>query len=666
MAKTRTSAKTPESEEPTVTDKNRQAFLSELDGKIPVATVREAGKRAVRVDAPEDDETPGVPKLESAAEQELAEVLSPQATTGVDDRKTFMRAKKRSPWVFIVLGLVLLAGLTVVGLLFFTRGATFDAQQVELSFVVPEQVASGDSLSISIRYHNNEAVGIRTGRLSVSYPDGFTVDTTSPEATGDAHGTFEIGAVAAGAVGEVTIHGKILGQVGDTAKFQATLSYRPENFSSDFEATASRDVAISSSTVALSMTGPTKVAPGGTGSWTVTYENTSDEDLQNLQIAVTAPTDLTITGGTPKPTEGKLTWRVGTVKAGQKGTIVFTGKTLGAAGDSLDFSATAVLVNGTATEQQATTTFLTTIVASALTVSVAANGVDTNSTIKPGDAIGYAIRIENKGDAEVTEAQVMATFNGQLFNLAARQDQAKGDLKDSTITWTKKLVPGLATIAPGDVVTILLTVPSVAPVPAKGDADRNPQGSVSVAFQSPDIPTGQIPPTVLITKVATTMTFGADARYYTDAGATLGTGPIPPKVGQTTTYRVTWTASSTTNDVSSFTATAVLPTSVLWTGKNISRDAGDITFDPVSRTITWSINKIPGGTGSRYPILTASFEVSITPAADQVGSVVVLTESSTATGTDAFTSEKVSATISSLTTDIPNDPYGAGDGAVLP
>jgi hypothetical protein len=108
-----------------------------------------------------------------------------------------------------------------------------------------------------------------------------------------------------------------------------------------------------------------------------------------------------------------------------------------------------------------------------------------------------------------------------------------------------------------------------------------------------------------------------------------------------------------------------LPTNVYWTGQNVGRDAGDIAFDAASRTVTWTINKVPAGTGARLPALTAHFEVSITPTADQIGNDVVLTDQATVAATDSATSQALTSTLPSLTTDVPNDPQAGGEGKVV-
>lgn len=663
MAKPRPKEQPEEQKPPVVDDRSRRAFLDELEGRVPVEAEAGAPKRRVRVT---DDREKG-PAVAPLPADSLEAVLPDRPKKSDPKPGMFDRAKHSSRWWVPLVIVLALAGVTVAGFLFFSRSTKFAGTNIGINFDLPTSVASGDTVEVVVRYHNDETVDIKSATLALVYPNGFTVTETSRTTTDDLKGAFELGTIRSGAVGEIVITGKVVGAVGTELFYSGTLSYRPANYNSDFQTTGSGRVAIGSSIVTLSLDGPANIAPGVDGNWTINYENTSDQELGAMQIEATLPVSLTVKKSEPKPTDGNNKWRLEKLAPSAKGKITVTGSLEAKSGDSAEFLVILSLIQtGGTAERQAEDSFLTAVVDSGLTVVVAANSATESSIIKPGDTLTYSIRLENNHDAEVSDVVVKAEFDGALFDLSKLQDPAKGILKDGVITWTKANVPDLGLIKAKDNVTITLTVPTIAPTPAKTDTDRNPQGTMTVTVSSPNIPSTSLKPVVAITKVQTTMNFSADARYYNDQGQAVGSGPVPPKVGQTTAYRVTWSVITTTNDVTGFAVTAILPNQVLWTGKNIGRDAGDIAFDPVSRTVTWNINKVPGGTGSRYAILTASFEVSVTPSADQVGSVVILSEAASATGTDDSTKQPVTATAESLTTDVLNDPTAAGEGKVVP
>ena len=44
----------------------------------------------------------------------------------------------------------------------------------------------------------------------------------------------------------------------------------------------------------------------------------------------------------------------------------------------------------------------------------------------------------------------------------------------------------------------------------------------------------------IVVDINTGMVFKAEARYFNDDNIAVGSGPLPPKVGETTKYRIFW------------------------------------------------------------------------------------------------------------------------------
>ncbi len=121
-------------------------------------------------------------------------------------------------------------------------------------------------------------------------------------------------------------------------------------------------------------------------------------------------------------------------------------------------------------------------------------------------------------------------------------------------------------------------------------------------------------------------------------------GPLPPTVGSETVYSVTLTAKNTVNSVGAAKETFTLPSYVRYVGV---ADPG-ITYNPDSRTVSWSIGDIqPGGAA------TARFQIAITPSSSQLNSSPVLTSDQTFSGVDRFTQQQVYASAPAVTTELP-------------
>lgn len=636
-------------------------------GAVPEVSVRSGRHVPVAVEASSDDQM----ATNQPPAEELHRVLATHhdGTPPEEMKKLTSSSRRHFPWGWTIGILVLLAAASVGGFFWFNRTAKFSGSRIDLQIKSNSHIASGNDVTLTLQYQNAEPIDVTNSELTVEYPDGFTYRRSSAPATNDFHNAFSLGTLKSGRAGQLTITGTVVGAVDSTRTFTATLTYRPANFNSDFQQKTSITVTISSSILSLGLSGPTKMAPNATGTWTITYANTSDRDLENIEIDATYPDGFAVATTNPAATEHSSLWRLPKIGHGQKGTITFTGKATGSIGDSLEFKAgIGVVGTGDTIDLQDQQTLLAILVNTGLSASIAANGVTDNSVIAPGDTVNYAVQVTNKSDVEVADVTVAATLDGAALDMSQLTNTDKAVVKNQTLTWTKNEFAGLALIKPGQDITFHFSVGTKTALAVAKDSDRDQHLTAAANVTAPALAVnaGSAPAqATLLTKISTVMAMKAEARYYSEQGAPLGSGPIPPAVGQTTSYRVYWSVTNTTSDAANLSVSTTLPVTVYWTGQNVSRDAGDIAFDATTRTVRWTLNKVPAGTGSRLPTLTASFEVSITPTTDQVGSVVVLTDTTTATAQDSYGGQPLTATQPSLTSAVPTDAKAGGEGTVV-
>jgi len=625
-----------------------------------------AGETKVRVDTATAAETESE---ESVPTAQPAEALKPPASTSSPDMTTFDRTARRPwPWGWIVGGLFVLAIATIGGWLIFGRTEKFTGQDVKLELTTAANASSGQDLTVVINYQNQEKVDLVRAELTIEYPDGFTYGQASVSPTGAANNAFSIGTIKSGRAGSISVTGALLGAMDTEHTFTATLTYRPANFNSDFQERATVKVKITASILELKLEGPTKISPGATGQWTVSYKNTADRQLSAVQVEAFYPTELTVTKTDPAARERAALWQFDQLDKNQSGTITIIGTVGGKIGDSLEFRVRVGLVNATNTvDLQAEQTLLIILVNTGVQTSVAVNGLAENSVVDPGETLNYTVKVTNRSDVELADITLAVTLDGLAVDFGSFSNTNQAVVKDKTLTWTKKEFAALANLKPVQDVSVSFSVEAKSPLTVQNDEDRNPQISATVLVTAPALTntTASTPATIFITKISTVFQLKSEARYYDDQNQAIGSGPIPPTVAQTTTYRLKLTVTNTTSEANDLTVTASLPTGVFWTGQNITRDAGDISFEAASRTVRWTLNKVPAGTGSRLPALTAAFDVSITPETSQIGSVVVLLDTSTAKITDGFTTKALTVTTGSVTTDLPTDPKVSGQGIVI-
>lgn len=576
--------------------------------------------------------------------------------------------------------LALLVGITVAGFMTFNRQKHFNEQGVSLKVETDESVPSGGLTLLTFVIKNDESVGIKNLTLSLTPPEGWTFSASTPKPSDASNSLWQLGSISAKDSKNFVVQGILVGEVGSVKSFSATLTYRPSNFNYDFTAKASVSATIGSSIISLELDGPSQVAPDVNTHYALTYTNTSTEDLTGVRFIATYPSEFSVTSTNPSARQDNNVWTVDELKSGTKGTITVDGKFKGEVGSSVELTFAAELKRGTSFEKQVETAVVVTLANTSLNLTLTVNKQSGKAVAAPGDLLAYVLTYKNTSDVELSATSISVELTGGGLASGSFTDDLGATLKDGKVSWDVNRIPQLASIKPGTTGTLRFQA-KVSSTPATTSGDSGPtvmaQATVTLGSNSstntnsvskntnanaasPTVKTGR-----LVTKISSQVVLAADPRYYRSDGTTVGSGPLPPQAGKTTTYRVSWSVTNGTNEVGNVTVKAVVPTAVFWTGKNSSTTAGTLSFDPSTRTVTWSINKLPARIGTSGAAPTASFELALTPTDDDIGLTPTILGDSTLSGTDTFTGTTITVERDRLTTDLPNDAKASGKGVVV-
>ena len=106
--------------------------------------------------------------------------------------------------------------------------------------------------------------------------------------------------------------------------------------------------------------------------------------------------------------------------------------------------------------------------------------------------------------------------------------------------------------------------------------------------------------------------------------------------------------------------TTTLPQNVSWTGRK-QVGAGELNYNESTHQVTWTINRLP----TSITDITTSFEVSVRPREDDLGTFVKLTTESTFEAIDQKTNDSIIISKDPISTDIPWDDLAKGKGVVV-
>jgi hypothetical protein len=240
----------------------------------------------------------------------------------------------------------------------------------------------------------------------------------------------------------------------------------------------------------------------------------------------------------------------------------------------------------------------------------------------------------------------------------------------SVLEWNAQNTPELATVAPGqsgEFTATLRIKKTIEPALLAGDVAPALQLAAEATYTLENDalrPVREDTPRIPLT-IATRASIDAAALYYTTDGEQLGIGPLPPKVGVTTKYRVIVFIANTTSDITDAVFEAALPPSVAWTGK-YSVNAGE-AFDylPLRGVIRWNIGRVQKHASSVGPRIGASFEVAVTPTSTELGNIMTILTNMHLSGKDEATGVKVYAAHPDITTDLTRDEHAKNKGTVV-
>ncbi|MEK7516805.1 MAG: hypothetical protein AAB562_04385 [Patescibacteria group bacterium] len=557
----------------------------------------------------------------------------------------------------------LLAAVAWTGFFVFKPYLRSGGSAVKLEIEGPNEAKSGEEIAYAINYQNQERSPLAQATLTVLLPKEFTLAEANPTPTEP--NTWIIGSLDPGEQGSVTLRGTVTGEVGGLSVLQTLLTYRPANFNSDFEHAASLGTKLTSSVLTLELMGPEEATNGEPAPFEIRYRNDGAAAAGPLEIHFSGASHYLVESTDPQTTDDATVWRVDSLPPNEERVIKVNGSFASdAEGTNETGASIGLLADGTfLTQARATST--TKLGKGALVLTTIVNGSAADFTANPGDNLLMSVTVENASDETLRDLTI-------ILNIEPTPETGLLDWKTleprdgigarERVRWTKREVPTLAKLNPGERTTVDASIPlNAAPAPS---STRNEQVEIwaegAIKGRKQTLQSRRV-----VVRLLSDLKFQVGSRYYSDEDIAVGTGPHPPRVGQTSTYRVFWNLTNSLHALGPITVSTKLPPGVAWTGRS-EANLGSLTFDSASRTVSWQIANLASPLPADAPLPAANFEVGITPTANQAGSVITLTEPTSVTAHDQNADALIFQSIAPLDTNLAGDPNLAGRGEVVP
>ncbi|MFA7209503.1 MAG: hypothetical protein WC120_04425 [Parcubacteria group bacterium] len=545
----------------------------------------------------------------------------------------------------IILGAVAAAVLLMVAV-YQIRKASFSEDRVSVMVDGPKETRSGKLLTYEITYGNDNWASINGAVLRISHPESFKPEestvykTESPTVS-----LVELGKLDGHATGKIVFSGRAYSPKGTLMYIKSALSYKPSNFNSQFAAEGQIGVNVISTPMTLEIMAPQGMASGDALDYQVSYKNVGAEDFENIRIKVDFPEGFIFSKAVPSVSEGNNIWYIGHLSAGDAGKIVISGKLQG----ERDNIKKAVAYIGTINQGQFVTyneeSTATKIAASPLSIYQTVNG-STNFSANAGDTLRFEIHYKNASDLGLGNVNIKESLGSPVLDYSTLEtDGGAYDTDNRTIEWKAADHPGLANLGPGQEGMIAFSVNVSNTIPLQTVNDKNFVISSVVRIDSPDIPTPiEMNKIVAGNKMDIKLNSKliADVKGYYNDPFIANSGPIPPVVGQETTYTIHLKAGNVSNDVTDAKIETVLPTGVVMTGKTYPEGAS-LEYNGRTNSIVWNIGSMGVGEGVVSPLREVAFQVKIKPSPNQVGQTVDILQSGVFSAKDSFTQENLTA-----------------------
>ncbi len=415
-------------------------------------------------------------------EKELTEIYE-NSDGSMPDMTKFKKRKGRGTFralLTLFVALVFLGAVAWVGFFVLQSPSKFSEEDVILSVSGEEQVVAGDEVQYRIRYRNTQSISLNNATLQVRYPAGFVFDRASVEPSNNTKDKWDLGEIKSDEGGIIDIFGSFHGSLGESQSVRVFLNYFPENFSSEFQKVTSLNTKATDSPISFTIGIPKEVPQGSDVPFTVSVkkEDGFPDSIERIAVVVEGEEVFTKKSSTPESDSlDELQWTTKDFDEEFKVNIVgsfdseegakeisFKTKVLGIAkGQGIDDAF--VLAEESIDLKLVETTIVSTVII---------NGSVGDLSVEPGEKLNVSVVTKNAGEATLKNAKVRLVFDApsikkkSILHWAKVEDPADGTIRgeqldDTTrrgeITWDKRQVKELASIAPGESVVIDVQLP---------------------------------------------------------------------------------------------------------------------------------------------------------------------------------------------------------------
>jgi hypothetical protein len=521
----------------------------------------------------------------------------------------------------------------------------YSKEVLKLEILGKNEVELAEEIEYLVKYKNNGDFRLEEPVLIFEYPKNSIV-----EGEKFLRKEIKLEDIYPGEERTASFKARIFGKEGETKVAKAQISYRPKNIKSTYTSETTFTTLIKSVPITFEFDLPSRIESRKEFSLRLNYTSYVNYYLSDLEIRVQYPNGFEFLDSKPKALE-KTNWNIDPLNNTDGRRIEISGVLNGETGESKIFTAQIgiwqdgefVLLKDTNRGIQ--------IGKSSLYILQEINN-NPKYSANPGDLLDYEITFKNIGDQPVDNILMIVNLEGDAFDFDSVKVQTGRFEKDGKrIIWDYTMIPALKNLLPTE------------------------EGKVEFWVKlKDDLPSDLKNPTIkdivsldnlreeFSTKINSKLEISQKGYFQDDFFG--NSGPLPPKVDQTTTYTIMWQVKNYYNDLKNVKIRATLPDWMKLTGEIMPKDS-KFSFDSASKEIVWDLGDLAAGSGVSTIAPTVAFQVAFSPSLSQRGQTPDIIGEAKITANDTLTDSTIERTSSALNTTLPDDPsMGQGMGVV--
>ncbi len=569
------------------------------------------------------------------------------------DFSTMERAPSQITSILVTV-IITLAVLAIgSGIAYFIYQKFFDIRQDEflsLEITAPDTVISGELATIEINYRNSADIALAELEVDARLPRGFEIISMAPMPDDIDELIWLAGTLNGKSDATITIQGLWVAEAPSESPIQVLATYRPGNFNSNFTEIETIYVDTLDSTLEMTFNGPAETYPGEEQEYTIQIKNDGTETMHTVLTVAELPDGFYLTSSNPPIDSGSIPeWRFEKLIPGEEQEIVLIGSFASDVDGFSYFNTITTLERDPVNLEQATVESFVDVLQNDIQLQLVAGGQTGEISSSLNEDLRFTISLENLGEVSIEDIAILLDFQSQNPAPIIWSDATLdgGTIHSDGIHLSQDF------LGPGEQILFNLTFPIDSEIDA-GETD------FFEVVASANLGDRSIKSSPIGVSISTDAQFDAAIRYYDPAGGVLGSGPLPPTVGETTTYRLFWNIDNQLHALRDIEMTTTLAPGVTWENQ-YNTDLGLLSYDDVTRVVSWHISELP----LTLPSVEASIALSVTPEAGDLGTFIKLVSGSNFKAVDVKTGETLSRVTTSLSTDLTEDTFAEDLGAVV-